>query len=226
MSTRRGFTLIELLVVIAIIAILGAILFPVFAKAREKARQTSCLTNCMVIAKSLTVYSVDYDGFLPTATGEELWRSVRAKVPKRIDPCPSWPYREEGGFCGYGFNNSLIGCHLGSQSELIPLALDYDSPFFALEDLRDSCVGGYQFRHNNGTNVCFANGSVRWVGTKSFIAQSTPGEPMATKVIEIGRDSDEALIIRADKLPAGRKFKLVDPAGRVIGGGVTATPDK
>jgi prepilin-type N-terminal cleavage/methylation domain-containing protein len=42
---RRGFTLIELLVVIAIIAILAAILFPVFAKAREKARQTSCLSN-------------------------------------------------------------------------------------------------------------------------------------------------------------------------------------
>jgi prepilin-type N-terminal cleavage/methylation domain-containing protein len=42
---RRGFTLIELLVVIAIIAILAAILFPVFAKAREKARQTSCLNN-------------------------------------------------------------------------------------------------------------------------------------------------------------------------------------
>ncbi len=45
MTRKRGFTLIELLVVIAIIAILAAILFPVFAKAREKARQTSCLSN-------------------------------------------------------------------------------------------------------------------------------------------------------------------------------------
>ncbi|PIR27424.1 hypothetical protein COV40_00910, partial [Candidatus Berkelbacteria bacterium CG11_big_fil_rev_8_21_14_0_20_42_15] len=45
MFKRRGFTLIELLVVIAIIAILAAILFPVFARAREKARQTSCLSN-------------------------------------------------------------------------------------------------------------------------------------------------------------------------------------
>ena len=44
-STRRGFTLIELLVVIAIIAILAAILFPVFARAREKARQASCASN-------------------------------------------------------------------------------------------------------------------------------------------------------------------------------------
>jgi prepilin-type N-terminal cleavage/methylation domain-containing protein len=47
---RRGFTLIELLVVIAIIAILAAILFPVFAKAREKARQSSCLSNTKQIA--------------------------------------------------------------------------------------------------------------------------------------------------------------------------------
>ena len=57
----RGFTLIELLVVIAIIAILAAILFPVFAQAREKARQSSCLSNLKQIGTAAHMYMQDYD---------------------------------------------------------------------------------------------------------------------------------------------------------------------
>ncbi len=79
---RKGFTLIELLVVIAIIAILAAILFPVFAKAREKARQTSCLSNLKQIGLGLLMYSQDYDEMWPFMTyydcfnppGPGLWR--------------------------------------------------------------------------------------------------------------------------------------------------------
>ena len=62
---RKGFTLIELLVVIAIIAILAAILFPVFARAREKARQTSCLSNVKQICLGMMMYVQDYDERLP-----------------------------------------------------------------------------------------------------------------------------------------------------------------
>jgi len=61
---KRGFTLIELLVVIAIIAILAAILFPVFARAREKARQTSCLSNLKQIGLAAMMYVQDYDEHL------------------------------------------------------------------------------------------------------------------------------------------------------------------
>jgi prepilin-type N-terminal cleavage/methylation domain-containing protein/prepilin-type processing-associated H-X9-DG protein len=62
---RRAFTLIELLVVIAIIAILAAILFPVFAQAREKARQTACLSNLKQISTALIMYQSDYDSQYP-----------------------------------------------------------------------------------------------------------------------------------------------------------------
>jgi prepilin-type N-terminal cleavage/methylation domain-containing protein/prepilin-type processing-associated H-X9-DG protein len=58
---RKGFTLIELLVVIAIIAILAAILFPVFARAREKARQTTCLSNLKQLQLANMMYAQDYD---------------------------------------------------------------------------------------------------------------------------------------------------------------------
>jgi prepilin-type N-terminal cleavage/methylation domain-containing protein/prepilin-type processing-associated H-X9-DG protein len=71
---QRGFTLIELLVVIAIIAILAAILFPVFAQAREKARTASCLSNFKQVGLAEAMYQQDYDGYWP------LWWNGREDV--------------------------------------------------------------------------------------------------------------------------------------------------
>ena len=68
-KVKSGFTLIELLVVIAIIAILAAILFPVFAQAREKARQTVCLSNMKQISTGMIMYTSDYDGYWPRSEG-------------------------------------------------------------------------------------------------------------------------------------------------------------
>jgi prepilin-type N-terminal cleavage/methylation domain-containing protein/prepilin-type processing-associated H-X9-DG protein len=70
-SRGRGFTLIELLVVIAIIAILAAILFPVFAQAREKARQASCMNNLKQLATGMLMYSDDNDHLFPPVIGRQ-----------------------------------------------------------------------------------------------------------------------------------------------------------
>jgi prepilin-type N-terminal cleavage/methylation domain-containing protein/prepilin-type processing-associated H-X9-DG protein len=71
-SGRKGFTLIELLVVIAIIGILAAMLFPVFARARESARKTQCLANVKNIAMGYQIYLTDYDRFPPTEHRQEV----------------------------------------------------------------------------------------------------------------------------------------------------------
>ena len=68
-TSRRAFTLIELLVVIAIIALLAAILFPVFARARENARRSSCGSNMKQMGLAVQQYSQDYDERFPRAGG-------------------------------------------------------------------------------------------------------------------------------------------------------------
>jgi prepilin-type N-terminal cleavage/methylation domain-containing protein/prepilin-type processing-associated H-X9-DG protein len=81
-ASRRAFTLIELLVVIAIIAILAAILFPVFAQAREKARAASCLSNMKQISLAFLMYNQDYDEtfprsvFLPNPAGSNTFTDI------------------------------------------------------------------------------------------------------------------------------------------------------
>ena len=86
MQRKHGFTLIELLVVIAIIAILAAILFPVFAKAREKARATSCLNNLKQIDLAIMQYAQDYDECMPyidsqTGNDIEAWTNIEFDNP-------------------------------------------------------------------------------------------------------------------------------------------------
>jgi prepilin-type N-terminal cleavage/methylation domain-containing protein/prepilin-type processing-associated H-X9-DG protein len=100
MTRSVGFTLIELLVVIAIMAILAAILFPVFAKAREKARSTVCLSNMKQLALAVEMYLSDWEAY-PLHSHKELgnpgWRWMRMLQPyvgnAQVHQCPSAPRR-------------------------------------------------------------------------------------------------------------------------------------
>ncbi len=135
---RRGFTLIELLVVIAIIAILAAILFPVFARAREKARQTSCLSNVKQLGLGIMMYVQDYDERMPVfepawgvtpspaITGCSWWQGVYPYVKNdQIYVCPS---RDQWGpftywarvfpvFPSYGFSSRVRAQKLAQIKE-------------------------------------------------------------------------------------------------------------
>jgi prepilin-type N-terminal cleavage/methylation domain-containing protein/prepilin-type processing-associated H-X9-DG protein len=110
--TQRGFTLIELLVVTAIIALLAAILFPVFAQAREKARQASCLSNCRQIGLAVMLYTEDYDQTYPLYAHwpyhDQLWYETILPYTrnKGIFTCPSVKVQHpaDHGWNGYGVN--------------------------------------------------------------------------------------------------------------------------
>ncbi len=103
---RRGFTLIELLVVIAIIAILAAILFPVFARAQEKARQTTCMNHQRQIALSILMYAQDHDETLPTK--ETVWLNLNLDSGALVCPSARKTLRN-----GYVFVAALGGMALG-----------------------------------------------------------------------------------------------------------------
>ena len=172
---RKGFTLIELLVVIAIIAILAAILFPVFARAREKARQTSCLNNLKQIVLGGQMYAQDYD---------ERWHIYRVgsyaapndmwyvHIQPYIKNTQIWicPSRDAGSY-NYGVNYS----HACGQ----PLAkMPSPAEMLAYCDNANHLAGcpysghglGVAYTpnlnpapHNDGINVAFIDGHAKWM---------------------------------------------------------------
>lgn len=150
----KGFTLIELLVVIAIIAILAAILFPVFSKAREKARQTACISNQKQIALGLLIWSQENDEKLPAATD---WIAASG-VPGKVLICPTQGKTQAAttSNSSYGYNIECNGIALGSLQDPTSTVLTADGSATVLE------IMNVAERHNGGAIVSWADGHVTY----------------------------------------------------------------
>jgi prepilin-type N-terminal cleavage/methylation domain-containing protein/prepilin-type processing-associated H-X9-DG protein len=142
-----GFTLIELLVVIAIIAILAAILFPVFAQAREKARSSSCLSNQKQVALAFSMYSQDYDETYPLAADANgvWWETgvtpyIKSNNVGGILTCPSASSRA----FGYSMNWALSGKSQATANKPADTILTADgaqAPALAVTDKTSPAYG-------------------------------------------------------------------------------------
>ena len=190
MARRTGFTLIELLVVIAIIAILAAILFPVFAKAREKARQSSCASNLKQFGIAALSYVQDYDetifgsnnapctyvcadGVTVSASTNMLWQYQILPYMKnsQIFNCPSsstkFPTNAySGGTASYGFNDTNGGRLTLAQLNCPSETILFCECTYYLTDWDTNATGdNHQFPnivHNSGCNATFFDGHVKW----------------------------------------------------------------
>ena len=159
---RRGFTLIELLVVIAIIAILAAILFPVFARAREKARAISCLSNLKQLGVGIMMYAQDYDECVMPGNlcnnGDHVqhwWSDPNGRIQPyvkntQILVCPSDPSG-----IGYGYNYNLnnggdsgtTGCYSAGGRPLAKFTRPADTGVLADADV------GCRYPGNGGSSL-------------------------------------------------------------------------
>jgi prepilin-type N-terminal cleavage/methylation domain-containing protein/prepilin-type processing-associated H-X9-DG protein len=192
-ARRKGFTLIELLVVIAIIAILAAILFPVFARARENARRASCQSNLKQIGLGFAQYTQDYDEKFPMADGTYAngWASSQL-VPymksTQIYGCPSDSAITNGGTpitsntYSYGYND-IIGGHYTNANPPVAVAAPFAGVNLSALDSSSLTVLNYEVaapasgtqsvahavavadskRHLDGVNYGFADGHVKWL---------------------------------------------------------------
>jgi prepilin-type N-terminal cleavage/methylation domain-containing protein/prepilin-type processing-associated H-X9-DG protein len=164
LSGRRGFTLIELLVVIAVIAVLAAILFPVFGKAREKARQTSCLNNQKQIATALLLYAQDHEEVLPSA--EEVWGVIG--LDRGVLVCQTAGKKVLN---GYGYDSKVSGVALGDilQPDSTFLCVDASSKAGSPLNVVYEKTQVAQ-RHGNKAIAAYADGHVAVGSAETIIS--------------------------------------------------------
>ncbi|HEX2950195.1 MAG TPA: prepilin-type N-terminal cleavage/methylation domain-containing protein, partial [Armatimonadota bacterium] len=167
----KGFTLIELLVVIAIIAILAAILFPVFAKAREKARQTQCMNNQKQITTAIQMYVQDNEEKLPKSAS--VWSDLN--VPAKVLQCPTAGKNVSNAYC---FNNSLSGLAVGQFRDptFTAVTVDGQHATTTAQPLPNIAytLGDIAYRHNQMCIVGYVDGHVAAVSQPTWAAMVSP----------------------------------------------------
>jgi len=189
---RRGFTLIELLVVIAIIAILAAILFPVFARAREKARQTSCLSNVKQMMLGILSYAQDYDERLTpwkTSSSGIFWDALIYPYVKNEQvftcasdsPASNTNSSLPGGRSSYAMSHRGISYAPDPSGNSMLARIDTPAEEVYIADARTGTYLGVTYngtylhpnpatpqfspcpRHNDGANCGFLDGHAKWL---------------------------------------------------------------
>jgi len=172
---RAGFTLIELLVVIAIIAVLAAILFPVFAQAREKARQTSCMNNQRQIATGLIMYAQDNEEMFPPAS--VAWQ---INMPAASLICPTLGKKSAN---GYVYNNAISGAALGSFTDPTQILMTGDGTSSTGQSQTPNVAysgSNYDMRHGGRLIASFVDGhavatNMTGTNTAMFMFVTTTG---------------------------------------------------
>ena len=202
----QGFTLIELLVVIAIIAVLAAILFPVFATAREKARMSTCLNNQRQIATAAMMVAQDNGNkFSASAT---VWTALN--LPSKVFQCPSY---KKGGTLNYGYNAGLSNRALGDIKKPAQTVLvgDVKLPNSKNDNLLYSATD-FDVRHNGGNSfiVACADGHVNSVNLPT--SASDPGWALYKAGIQPSLTSGVAIQLQVapNETTDANGYKLTD----------------
>ena len=195
--TQKGFTLIELLVVIAIIAILAAILFPAFARARENARRASCSSNQKQLGLAIMQYTQDYDEKYPPMYSNppvSYWSMKIQPYTKsaQVFDCPSTGRHstaDTGGLLfDYGYNtiihelDGILGTAMSAIAKPAETVTLSDSGGAPRSNPRGLSIGAYDtadqwtaYRHLETANVLFADGHVKAMRPGDLERKSTDG---------------------------------------------------
>ncbi len=203
MNHKSAFTLIELLVVIAIIAILAAILFPVFASAREKARQTTCLSNVKQISTGMMMYLQDYDDRFVTVDSYYRWYMPLQPYVKnhQVFRCPSLGNDPSGNprthyvMSGLFAHGLPLGAFQQPANTVMIAEREAGKPYDGYHPWPNEMIGNWddlnayiapdghnwlvehiaKTRHNAGANYGFADGHARWMRWEAVLTQPLPG---------------------------------------------------